>query len=419
LDAGIGPDPFPEGRHIPAGLEPGSFPWSFAIRPVLEGVDDIQVGAVERARPGRHFLYWPATLGYNNGMNQQGTPKTRYFHIHPEGRFNQVETQKDALALLENSGYVWFDFLDPSKEDLQALIKPLGLHPLSIDDCLDQDQVPKIEDFPSHNFILFNEFRRDEKTVFIDEIDFFLGKNYLISVSRSHGATGGSFARLADAIERDLMNVRKGPDFLLHVLMDYVVDEKFRAIEALQEELDMAEETVIEAPAAFKPEVLLHLRRNLLILRKSLFHEREILVRICRRDSPFISESAIYHFRDIYDHLAKFFEAIEIYREMITSLMEIYLSVLNNRMTIVANRTNQIVRRLTLINTIFMPLTLLAGIGGMSEWSMMTGPKNWTIAYPVFLVLMGALGIGNYLILKRLEARDRAKAEKSPMELGE
>jgi magnesium transporter len=363
-------------------------------------------------------LYWPAALDYNIRMNQQRTPNARFFHIQPEGRFCQVETQKDALALVENSGYVWFDFLDPSKEDLQALIEPLGLHPLSIDDCLDQEQVPKIEDFPSHNFILFNEYRYDEKTVRIDEIDFFLGKKYLISVSHSQRTTGGSFIRLEEAIERDLMNVRKGPDFLLHVFMDYVVDKKFRTIEALQEELDMAEETVIEAPTTFKPEVLLHLRRNLLILRKSLLHEREILVRICRRDSPFISESAIYHFRDIYDHLAKFFEAIEIYREMITSLMEIYLSVLNNRMTIVANRTNQIVRRLTLINTIFMPLTLLAGIGGMSEWSMMTGPKNWPIAYPIFLALMVTVGIVNYLILKRLEARDRAKAEVNPMELG-
>ncbi len=331
----------------------------------------------------------------------------------PEGTLHPVGSQQEALSLLDNGGYVWLDFLDPGREELQPLVEPLGLHPLSIDDCLDQDQVPKIEDFPSHTFMLFNRYRYADKTAFVDEIDFFLGKNYLVSVSHAEGAQGDSFVRLEEAIERDLVNVRKGPDFLLHVFMDYVVDEKFRAVEALEEELDRAEETVIETPAAFKPETLLHLRRSLLTLRKSLFHEREILVRICRRDSPFISENAIYHFRDIYDHLAKFFEAIEIYREMITSLMAIHLAVLNNRMTIVANRTNQIVRRLTLINTIFMPLTLLAGIGGMSEWSMMTGPNNWKIAYPVFLLLMAVLGIGNYLILKRLEARDRAKVEKN------
>ncbi len=123
-------------------------------------------------------------------------------------------------------------------------------------------------------------------------------------------------------------------------------------------------------------------------LRKSLFHEREILIKICRKDCPFIAEKAIFHYRDIYDHLAKFFELTESYRDIVTSLMEMYLSMLNNQMTKAANETNVTVRRLTFITTIFMPLTLLAGIGGMSEWSMMTGPENWRIAYPAFLLAM-------------------------------
>ena len=346
------------------------------------------------------------------------TPQTRFFHILPEGPLEPVGSPAEALALLGRGGFVWFDFIDPAREELESLSRPLGLHALSIDDCLDQEQVPKMDDFPSHEFILVNWYRCAEQAVAVDEVDFFLGRNFLVSVSHAVSFTAGnSRARLDEAIERDLPNVRKGPDFLLHVFMDYIVDEKFKAIESLQDELDTAEETVIKAPALFKPEALLHLRRNLLILRKSLLHEREILVRICRRDSPFVTESAIYHFRDISDHLAKFFEAIEIYREMIASLMEIYLSVLNNRMTVVANRTNRIVRRLTLINTIFMPLTLLAGIGGMSEWSMMTNPRNWRIAYPAFLLLMLLIGIASYVLLKRLEARDRVSAEKDLADL--
>ena len=151
------------------------------------------------------------------------------------------------------------------------------------------------------------------------------------------------------------------------------------------------------------------LRRALLLLRKSLFHEREILVKICRRDSPFISEPAIYHFRDIYDHLTKFFEFSEMNRDILTSLMEIHLSLTNNRMTRVANRTNSSVRRLTLITTVFMPLTLLAGIGGMSEWSMMTGPANWKLAYPLFLLGMAVIGGANYFLLRWVERRDQAR----------
>jgi magnesium transporter len=152
-----------------------------------------------------------------------------------------------------------------------------------------------------------------------------------------------------------------------------------------------------------------------LSLRKSLFHEREILVKICRKDCPFISEKAIFHYRDIYDHLAKFFELTESYRDILTSLMEMYLSMLNNQMAKSANDTNATVKRLTFITTIFMPLTLLAGIGGMSEWSMMTGPQNWRIAYPAFLLAMVVIGFINYYLLKWLDKRN---LQRNPRTLG-
>jgi len=344
-------------------------------------------------------------------MNQEKNSNKRFIHIVPEGKVIGLKSMKEALSALDKDGYVWFDFLDPDREDLSPLIQPLNLHHLAIEDCLDDDQVPKIDDFSTNTFVLFNSFDYIDKTFVINEINFFLGKNFLVSVTHCQPGKQNFPVQLDNAVARNMEDARKGPDFLLHVILDYIVDEKFEAIEAMQEELDDAEEIILKSPASFKPESLLRLRKSLLMLRKSLFHEREIMVRICRRDSSFVSEKVIYHFRDIYDHLAKFFEAIEIYREMITSLMEMYLTMINNRMTQVANRTNQVVRRLTLINTIFMPLTLLAGIGGMSEWSMMTGSGNWRIAYPVFLILMVLIGVINYFVLRWLEAKDRRIAD--------
>ena len=126
-------------------------------------------------------------------------------------------------------------------------------------------------------------------------------------------------------------------------------------------------------------------------------------------DCPFISEKAIVHYRDIYDHLAKFFELTETYREIETSLMELYTSLLNNLMTKMSNNTNASVRRLTLIATIFMPLTLIASIGGMSEWSMMTGPSNWKIAYPLFLLGMVVIGIADYYLITTIEKRGKSR----------
>jgi len=144
-------------------------------------------------------------------------------------------------------------------------------------------------------------------------------------------------------------------------------------------------------------------------LRKSLFHEREVLVKICRKDSPYISNKAIFYYRDIYDHLAKFFELIESARDIVTSLMEMHLSIINNRMTRAANLTNKTVRRLTTITTIFMPLSLIAGIGGMSEYTAMTGAENMKSAYIWFLVAMVVIGFLNYLLLKWLERKDRSQ----------
>ena len=339
---------------------------------------------------------------------QENPAQHRFYQLGPGSKLSEFAVLEDALSAFRKGSKIWLDFSNPSKDLLLKLVEPLGLHPLAIEDCLDDEQIPKAEDFPSNIFILFNRYIYSGTALSILEVDFFLGKQFLVTVNlRNNG--GRYFAKLEESVRQDPTNVQRGPDFLLHIILDHIVDEKFSAIESLQQELDRLEDQVLQSPTDFNPALLVDLRRNLLTLRKSLFHEREILVKICRRDSPFISEKAIYHFRDIYDHLAKSFELTESFREIIASLMEMYLSLLNNQMTLVANRTNQIVRRLTMITTIFMPLTLLAGIGGMSEWSMITGPGNWKTAYPLFFLGMLLLGVLSYYLLKAIERREETR----------
>lgn len=331
----------------------------------------------------------------------------RYFGITPGTGLTEFRTLGEAVRQRPGDGFIWLDFTNPSEDELTTLVAPLGLHPLAIEDCVDEDQVPKMEEFPKHTFILFNRYHPTDDAALVEEVNFFLGDRYLVTV-HSHGRDEPAFAdRLETTVRRDLDQAQKGPDFLLEVILDDIVDEKFAAIEALQDQLDAAEEEILQRRTDFEPARLMRLRRNLLLLRKSLVYEREILVKLCRRDSPFITEKAIYEFRDIYDHLAKFFEVIEICREMIATVMEIHLSIINNQMAMVGNRTNRVVRRLTMITTVFMPLTMLAGIGGMSEWSMMTGPHNWRVAYPAFMAAMAVIGVANYYFLKWAEARDR------------
>ena len=338
--------------------------------------------------------------------------EAHFFHIAKDGTLTQATSLENALDLMKAGGYVWLDYYQPQKEDLSLLVKPLGLHPLSIEDCIDENQIPKIDDYPRNTFILFNAFHTSQGMLSVSEVDAFLGRNFLVTVSNHNSLNQSILNNIQRSIGNESESARQGPAFLLHIILDQVVDEKFLAIEALEEKLNDGEEMILSNLERFSPAELMHLRRDLLAVRKSLFHEREVLVKICRKDSPFIPEKAIFLYRDIYDHLSKFFELTESYRDLVTSLMEMYLSMLNNQMTKAANDTNIIVRRLTLITTIFMPLTLLAGIGGMSVWSMMTGPQNWRIAYPAFLLALVLLGVLNYYFLKRIEQRRRVKARR-------
>jgi magnesium transporter len=332
--------------------------------------------------------------------------ESKFYHFPPSGIFYNVGSAAAAISAVREGGFIWLDFFGPVREELSSLTDTLGIHPLSVEDCMDEKQVPKIEHFPKNTFIIFNAFSYMERALHIDEVDIFIGENFLITVSGYNSENRRPMKGIDEFIELELENARKGPAFLMHVIMDHIVDQKFHAIEVMEDELEESEEFLLANPEKYNPAELVRLRRFLLDLRKSLFHEREILVKICRMDCPYIADKAIFHFRDIYDHLAKFLELTENYREIVTSLMELYTSLLNNIMTKASNQTNQSVRRLTLIATIFMPLTLLASIGGMSEWSMMTGPSNWRLAYPLFLLAMIIIGIVNYYLIKRLDKKN-------------
>lgn len=330
-----------------------------------------------------------------------------FYHFSKEKEPVHVANADAALAALKEGGYVWLHYCQTTKEELSKLIEPFGLHPLAIEDCFDENEIPKIEDYSRNTFILFNTFDYTNGELSIGEIDVFIGDNFLVTVSLGNPENCLLLEGIERIVETNLEKARQGPSFLMHIILDYVVDQKFTAIEALIDELDTLEGAMLDDASTFNPAELIRFRRYLLSLRKSLFHEREILIKICRKDCRFINEKAIFAYRDIYDHLVGFFELTESYRDIVTSLMEMYLSMLNNQMTRASNETNSTVRRLTVITTIFMPLTLLAGIGGMSEWSMMTGPHNWRIAYPAFLLAMVVLGFGNYYLINWLEKRSR------------
>jgi len=332
--------------------------------------------------------------------------KSEFYYIRGTGGIEQADELDDALQKAKDGGFIWASYTSPEEGDLDPLIDRLNIHPLSIEDCFDEKQIPKIDNFPDYTHVLFNTIEYRNRQLTIGEVNLFLGESFIISVSQPEADRRSPLNDLRAMVELEMDKANEGPSFVMHEILDNIVDQQLDAIEAIEDELNDEEEAMLKDFRDISPPALQRIRRDLVTLRKSLLGEREILVKICRNDSRFIPAEAIYHYSDIYDHLNKFVELTEGNRETLTSLIQMSLALVNNRMSRSSNLTNNSVRRLTFITTIFMPLTLISGIGGMSEYTMMVGPSNWRIAYVLLVAGLTAVGIANYFTLKWMGRND-------------
>lgn len=335
--------------------------------------------------------------------------ETRYWcYFSPEGNVTPIKglSLSDTLSLRKKGGFIWLAYIAPQKEDLEPLVEGLGIHPLSIEDCFDEDYLPKMDLFTDYAGILFNDFVKGPDTVGVRELNFFLGKDFLVSVFRDGMSDLARCEAVLAELSREVQGVSISPARVLYAILDRIIDSKFSSVEQIGDMISKVEDSMLTGSSPVDNMAVHGIRQNLLVMRKTLFHEREILARICRHDSPLFQKADLAYFSNLYDHLAKFVEIVESNRETITNLVQIQLSLASNAMAESANRTNRSVNRLTLITTIFMPLSLIAGIGGMSEWTMITGPNNWKIAYPLLLGAMAVVGVVNFLFLKRFEQKE-------------
>jgi len=333
------------------------------------------------------------------------TGPNHFYHITERGICSRYQKIEETLKTGDKTGFIWLAFSSPVQEDLDQIITIFPIHPLSIEDCFDDNQIPKIDIFREYTSILFNNFYYADGVLSITELNLFLGENFLITVSREETRQELPIGKIMETLRQHPDQIAKGPAFVMHTILDCIVDQKFEIVETIEDEIIALEDNLIANPAAFMPQELQKIRRNLMSMRKSLVHEKEVMTKSCRKDSRFIPDSSIFFYSDILDHLVKFYETTEASRDIVTSLIQMNLSTTSNTMAEAANRTNRSVSRLTLITTIFMPLTLLAGIGGMSEWTMMTGAENWKTAYPLMLAGMAVIGVLTYVFLKRLNER--------------
>ena len=253
------------------------------------------------------------------------------------------------------------------------------LHSLVIEDILNTDQRPKVEDYEKYLYIVFKNLTYKEESADIEyeQISLILGVDFLISFMERDNEILRS---LRERIKTGRGRVRRmGPDYLAYSIMDLAVDGYFAVLEKTGERLEELEESLLNPNQEPSPREIQKLKRRLLTMRRSVWPMREVVVKLDRRESGLLRPGTEYFLRDLYDHTVQVVDTLETFRDMLAGLMEVYLSS-------VSNRLNQVMKTLTIITTIFMPLSFLAGIYGMNFEHM---PElKMVYAYPAVLGLM-------------------------------
>jgi len=305
----------------------------------------------------------------------------------------QIDKIEDAFPFKESPTVTWIN-VDGIYDT--ALIEKLGthfgIHPLVLEDIANTSQRPKMEDLGEYIFIVFKMLRLDPKTgdVISEQVSLILGRDFVISFQETEGDV---FDPIRDRIRDAKTRIRKmKADYLAYTLIDAVTDNYFVILERFGERMEEMEANLVTHPAPDTLQEIHSLKREMIRLRKSIWPLREALSQLGRSESDLIMESTLIYVRDVYDHTIQVIDTLESLRDMVSGMLDTYLSSMSNRM-------NEVMKVLTIIATIFIPLTFIAGVYGMNFVFM---PElKWHGAYFVVLGLMAVVALVMVLYFKR------------------
>jgi len=268
-----------------------------------------------------------------------------------------LQSVEECLPYIKKDTVTWINVDGLSDANvLEKLGKFFNLHPLALEDVLTLDQRPKLEQYENHIFALFQQVSLNGKME-TEQVSMFIGDNYLITFQEK---TGDSFDPIRERIRQNVGIVRKhGPDYLAYCLIDAVVDSIFPVLEEFSEAIENIEEEVLKSPDEETVLEIRNIKREAQILRKAVWPFRNALYALQRSESPLIKKQAKLYLRDSYDHINQIMDMLETHREIATEMMGMYLSSLTNKM-------NEVIKVLTILATIFIPLTFLTGVYGMN-----------------------------------------------------
>jgi len=309
---------------------------------------------------------------------------------YDETHCQEVETKvlEECFSFKAKPTVTWINIDGIHEIDvLEKLGDCYGIHRLVLEDILNTDHRPKMEDYGDYIYTVLKMISFDEETegIVVEQISLILGSNFVISFQEREGAV---FDQLRERIRKGNGRIRKmGADYLAYSLLDAIVDHYFVVLEKLGEKIEFLEDEIVTQPGSETLQVLHHLKGEMLSFRKSVWPLREAIVRLERGEYSLIQESTQIYLRDVYDHTIQVIDTIETFREMLSGMLDIYLSS-------ISNKTNEVMKVLTVITTIFMPLTFLAGVYGMNFKFMPELEKQW--GYPAVLLIM--LGVCIFML---------------------
>jgi len=303
-------------------------------------------------------------------------------------------SMESALAPRESGTITWIDV--EGLTDINIIDKigeAYGLHSLVREDILNTTKRPKFEDYENYIYIVLRMIYQNHKDQQISEqLSLILGPDWVLTFQE---VPGDIFTPVRERIKQGKGKIRfSGADYLAYALVDAVVDNYFSVIERLGERLEALEDSVVQAPDAGTLKAIHTAKRDMLFMRRAVWPMREVIGGLLRDDSELVQAGTRIYLRDVYDHAVEVIEVVEMYRDMVSSLLEVYLSSINNRM-------NAVIKVLTIIATIFMPLTFIVGLYGMNFKHM---PElDWQYGYPLCLALMAAVTVGMIVFFRRKE----------------
>jgi len=300
----------------------------------------------------------------------------------------ETETVDQCLVFKDLPSVTWVNVIGVHQPDfIERIGKCFDIHPLVLEDVIHTEQRPKIEDFENYVYIVLrmlcrNEEDEEEMGAQSEQVSLIVSANYVISFQESEGDV---FDPVRERIRKSKGRIRKlGADYLAYALIDAIVDNYFVVLEDVGEELEILEDELMEDPSPEISQEIHALKRDMIYLRKSVWPLREVISFLSRGESPLFQESTGIYLRDVYDHTVLVIDTIETFRDMLSGMLDIYLSTISNRM-------NEVMKVLTIIATIFIPLTLIAGVYGMNFDYM---PElHWRGSYPVVMLLMLGMGM--------------------------